>query len=136
MSADLPFLCGDCTPRHLRVPSGTALVHPNGAIGIATLMVAVADLIVSSTRYQALLDQPPHQSDGHAGGTRSAHWRVGDTELVLASPAHDDAEETTLKQLAGRGEGPYAFVVRVDHGEERSLDVGLTHGVRMSLVRV
>jgi catechol 2,3-dioxygenase-like lactoylglutathione lyase family enzyme len=38
---DLPFLCGDLTPRALRVPEGEARVHPNGATGVASLALAV-----------------------------------------------------------------------------------------------
>ncbi len=39
-SADLPFLCGDLTPRALRVPEGEVRVHANGALGVASLGIA------------------------------------------------------------------------------------------------
>src|SRR5581483_682481 len=36
---DLPFLCGDVTPRDLRVPGGSLRVHPNGVAGVAGLAI-------------------------------------------------------------------------------------------------
>lgn len=56
-SHDLPFLCGDQTPRALRVPEGDARVHPNGARGVASLALAVKDLDASLAHYRALLGQ-------------------------------------------------------------------------------
>ena len=53
---DLPFLCGDITPREWRVPAGTARVHPNGVRGVERVTVAVRDARASSARYGALLD--------------------------------------------------------------------------------
>jgi catechol 2,3-dioxygenase-like lactoylglutathione lyase family enzyme len=43
----LPFLCGDITPRALRVPDGAARKHANGAVGIATITIAVNDIHAS-----------------------------------------------------------------------------------------
>ena len=57
-SADLPFLCGDLTPRALRVREGEVRVHPNGITGIQAMVVGVADLAASQRRYAALLGQP------------------------------------------------------------------------------
>lgn len=52
---DLPFLCGDVTPRALRVPEGDLRRHPNGARGVARVIVSVSDLQISVQRYQQLL---------------------------------------------------------------------------------
>ena len=52
---DLPFLCGDVTPRALRVPEGDLRQHPNGALGVARVQVSVQDLEVSIERYRQLL---------------------------------------------------------------------------------
>lgn len=52
---DLPFLCGDVTPRELRVPTGEVRRHANGAVGIAKVSVAVSDPETSRARYRALL---------------------------------------------------------------------------------
>ncbi|NTU86090.1 MAG: VOC family protein, partial [Chloroflexales bacterium] len=56
---ELPFLCGDVTPRELRVPYGLAWRHPNGVSGIFRVTVAVRNLEVSAARYAALLGQRP-----------------------------------------------------------------------------
>ena len=52
---DLPFLCADLTPRALRVPEGEVRRHPNGAIGIDEVAVAVTDVEGSLERYRALV---------------------------------------------------------------------------------
>lgn len=52
---DLPFLCGDVTPRSLRVPEGDLRRHPNGARGVARVIVSVTDLSTSVQRYRQLL---------------------------------------------------------------------------------
>ncbi len=54
-TSDLPFLCGDITPRHLRVAEGAVREHANGVRGVASLTVAVNDLKASLQRYRALL---------------------------------------------------------------------------------
>lgn len=52
---DLPFLCGDVTPRDLRVPTGAAQQHANGVTGIARVLVVTRNLAESAARYRALL---------------------------------------------------------------------------------
>jgi hypothetical protein len=52
---DLPFLCGDVTPRSLRVPEGELRRHPNGARGVGRVKVSVSDLDTSVLRYRQLL---------------------------------------------------------------------------------
>ncbi len=72
-TTDLPFLCADLTPRPLRVPDGPALVHPNGAKGIQSLVVLVSDRTASLRRYQALLGQAPaSNSNSSPAGNDSA----------------------------------------------------------------
>src|SRR5262245_36633825 len=61
-TADLPFLCGDVTPRELRVPQGAVRQHSNGVTGIAGLTIAVNDLEPSVARYRALLGRDPIES--------------------------------------------------------------------------
>src|SRR5689334_16707634 len=56
---DLLFLCGDVTPRELRVPLGAARQHANGVTGVAGLSVAVTELPASVERYRALLGRGP-----------------------------------------------------------------------------
>ncbi len=51
----LPFLCADVTERTLRVPTGAARVHANGARGVATVTVAVRDMEQAAKEYAVLL---------------------------------------------------------------------------------
>lgn len=126
-SPDLPFLCGDITPRSLRVPHGAAHEHPNGARGIARLTVGVSDLRASAARYHALLGRPPSTQDDGA-----ATWSLGDTRMVLAAPG-DQADDALHHHLVQRGEGPFAVVLRADRGAQADLDPLLTHGVHLRL---
>jgi catechol 2,3-dioxygenase-like lactoylglutathione lyase family enzyme len=140
---DLPFLCGDVTPRGLRVPEGDARRHPNGVGGIAGLTVAVADLDASVARYQALLGQaptePPLSPPGFAAagpGARFAAFALGTAAIVLAAPDEGSAAGAALRDhLARRGEGPYALALRTDSAASAGrLDPARTHGVPIELI--
>lgn len=122
-SQDLPFLCGDLTPRALRVPEGQARVHPNGVTGVARLEVAVKDLQASLARWRALLGE---------GSTQQVSLGLGTTELVLAAPVQ--AAGLLAQRLATRGEGPYAVVLSVpQQAVAEGLDEVATHGVHIEL---
>ena len=142
-SPDLPFLCGDISPRALRVSESPAdRLHPNGCLGVARLDVAVQDLSTSLARYQALLGP-----DLPAGpvvvqeGMQQVKLTLGSTELRLLSPAPDPvtpqaegAEAQALKhRLATRGEGPCALVLRGGlSASQAELSDALSHGVALS----
>ena len=149
---DLPFLCGDLTPRELRVPGGEARRHANGALGVAQVAVAVRDLKVSLSRYRALLGS----GTGHAGregigigapaalpkkGLRTAVVTLGGTALVLMSPLDADAgthapvvAKALRERLATKGEGPCAIALGIAAGcRARTLDRGLAHEVEIEL---
>lgn len=120
-SADLPFLCGDVTPRELRVPHGPARQHANGVTGIAAVLVAAADPPASAARYRALLgsDAP--------GPT----FALGGGAIVLTDARSDAAAE----RLARRGQGPQALRLRTASvAHAGTLDVGRTRGVPIELV--
>ncbi len=136
---DVPFLCGDITPRDWRVPVGEARVHANGAAGVASLAVAVADLAVTRQRYLALLGP-----DAQVGplcvlpdsGLRLAQVQLGDTSLVLAERAGGAAAVGALGRcLTIRGQGPCAFSLRTG-GEQPAvvLDPALSHGAAIDTV--
>jgi catechol 2,3-dioxygenase-like lactoylglutathione lyase family enzyme len=55
LTRDLPFLCGDVTPREWRVPEGELRLHPNGATGVGRVVIQVNDLAASVQRYRQLL---------------------------------------------------------------------------------
>lgn len=96
----LPFLCGDITPRQLRVPFGYAWQHSNGVTGIANLNVVVADLVQSSAQYQALLGTGPHTAEAD-----KAVFNIGPATITLLqpNPQRDPALTTYLNR---RGPGP------------------------------
>jgi catechol 2,3-dioxygenase-like lactoylglutathione lyase family enzyme len=139
-TADLPFLCGDITPRSLRVPEGEARQHANGALGVAGITVAVADLDASAARYRALLGEPARTAQPAvlAGlGIRMAAVRLGAAQVTLASPANESgAAGAALRQhLAVRGEGPYALALVGEAGARTGpLDPTRAHGARLELV--
>lgn len=74
---DLPFLCGDVTPRELRVPGGDVHKHKNGATGISTLTVSVKNVAESAQRYTALLGTRSAMSPTSAG------FKVGNATILL-----------------------------------------------------
>ena len=80
---DLPFLCGDVTPREWRVPEGECRRHANRVRGIRTVIVAVADRDISAGRYAALLGTPA-----------AGEFAVGKTSIVVVQ-----------QPLPPRGEG-------------------------------
>jgi catechol 2,3-dioxygenase-like lactoylglutathione lyase family enzyme len=149
---DLPFLCGDVTPRALRVPEGADVrQHANGVVGIAGLTVAVRDITTSVQRYRGLLTTEMHSPGGpsHAvpptspvvpePGARVALLPAGQATVSLVAPAPaatDDPHAYPLHaHLAQRGEGPYALALRVeDAAQQTTLDTTQTHGVPLQLV--
>ena len=90
-TADLPFLCGDLTPRSLRVREGDVRRHANGASGIASISVLVADLPASLDRYQVLLGAAPVAPAVHvaAAGLWQAAFKLGPSWLVLVAAGID-----------------------------------------------
>lgn len=94
-TADLPFLCGDITPRALRVATDPAVrTHANGASGIQGLTVAVRDARASWRRYQALVNLPDSAAP------------EGDQTVEIALPGCT----LRLRQpTPARGEGPVAI---------------------------
>jgi catechol 2,3-dioxygenase-like lactoylglutathione lyase family enzyme len=135
---DLPFLCGDVTPRALRVPAGAVRQHPNGVIGISGLTIVVDDLEASVARYRALLGRDPVEQLAAAPGAHFAAFALGGATITLAAPSTDIApngEGSLRARLAARGEGPYALALRTGSAANAgSLDQGHTHGVPIELV--
>jgi catechol 2,3-dioxygenase-like lactoylglutathione lyase family enzyme len=141
-SPDLPFLCGDITPRALRVREGEVRTHANGVRGVASVTLVVHELAVSLARYRALLG--PQASSGSdivalpGLGVQQATLRLGGTALVLVSPQPDrtDAAAARLRGLlTRRGEGLLGAALSTTRptglGE---LPLALTHGARFELV--
>lgn len=114
---DLPFWCGDVTPRHLRVPKGDMRVHANGVTGIASVRIAVSDAEASASRYEAL-------AGSEAVSRHASHVQVAldGTMVEIAG----DAE-----YVAQRAEGPVSLVLRGP--SHATLDMTKTHGASISI---
>lgn len=132
--SDVPFLCGDVTPRALRVQEGTVRHHPNGVIGVSDLTVAVRDLDASLHRYAALLGvSAPSAGEIVVAGmpARGVTLPLGpDTTVTLASPTGEGG--LVAESLAARGEGPVALAFLGDR--PGPLAPSLSHGARLSIV--
>ncbi len=137
---DLPFLCGDLTPRTLRVPEGQARVHANGVQGVAAVTVAVADLDASLARWRTLLgvhaDEDVRTLAMPGLGVRQAVLRLGSTTLLLAAPGPDERESAALRQLlAASGEGVIGLALRGPAGcAAVALSRKQTHGAAIEIV--
>jgi catechol 2,3-dioxygenase-like lactoylglutathione lyase family enzyme len=142
-SADLPFLCGDLTPRALRVPEGDVRMHANGVLGVASLAVAVRDLDATLARYRALLGSSvSDDADTHIGepvavpgsNVRVAVIALGQSVLVLSSPRENGSGSSLDQRLAARGEGPYALVLHTDRPQATgTFDLAKAHGALIEL---
>jgi catechol 2,3-dioxygenase-like lactoylglutathione lyase family enzyme len=120
---DMPFLCGDVTPRELRVPQGELRTHPNGVSGIAGVTVVANDLWASAARYQALLGSE----------TAGPAFALGAASITLIAPIPGAGEQDPLRaRLNRRGEGPFALTLRGERAT--AFDPALTHGVPIDLV--
>ena len=137
-SHDLPFLCGDQTPRALRVPEGDARVHPNGARGVTSLALAVKDLDASLAHYRALLGEAqaanvsaPFLQPGT--GARVGTVTLGRSTLVLTQegPLPGAAGQSAGAQLGSRGEGPYALVLATEGAAPATPPTARTHGANI-----
>jgi len=136
-TTDVPFLCGDITPRDRRVPEGDVRRHANGTVAIVAVTVAVTNLTVSAQRYGALLADTFHPLILAGLGIQYASIRLGNVVVNLAAPLPGaGAGAATLRHhLDRRGEGPYALAFAVRAGcKEGPIDRSLTHGAHLELI--
>lgn len=119
---DLPFLCGDVTPRELRVPGGGLREHPNGVSGVAGLAILTADLAASAERYRALL----------AVDVGGPAFTIGGATLLLTQPADVPESDALRARLQARGAGPFALTLRGT--QAATFDLGRTHSVPIDVV--
>lgn len=156
---DLPFLCGDITPRALRVQHGALRQHANGVRGVASVTLVVDHLEVTLAGYQALLGKDalrtaPLRLAGT--GLRLASLALpahasehgvaqGGTRLVLLEPDSDSRAEAALSLsavLRQRGQGVLGFALHGGLGAEAlpwgaagELPRALTHGALIDYQR-
>jgi catechol 2,3-dioxygenase-like lactoylglutathione lyase family enzyme len=130
-SFDLPFLIQDQTPRGLRVPSGTAADHLNGAKGIIKITIAVNDLSTSRQRYDALTGAASIAgSFQKASETSNADYHI-ENAIVTLLAGNTTAE---IRQCLGSdSDRPYCVELLTDNPGYRGL-LGLSsQGARILL---
>lgn len=134
-SPELPFLCGDITPRALRVPEGAVRQHPNGVTGVASLTLAVGDLALSLAHYAALLGQPGERLPLTGLGLQLARFTLGAVSLLLVGPAtgpHGPAAQALHSALGGRQAGVVGLAL---HGPAAaSLSQTRSHGAAIEIL--
>jgi hypothetical protein len=119
-TTDLPFWCGDGTPRTLRVPEGDMRVHPNGVTGVASLKVAVSDVAESAGRYASL------------AGAESVKRTNGSARVTLGATTFElTGDAAAAAHVAQRGEGPMSLVLRGPAA--KALDTRLAHGATLAI---
>lgn len=105
---DLPFLVADDTPRDARVPAAPA--HPNGALGVAAVTLAVRDPAASAARWSRLLGSDP-QLGTDPDGRPARIFELGGATFYLVGA---DADPALLERVAARGEGVVLLALRAD----------------------
>lgn len=134
-TAELPFLCGDVTPRALRVPEGDLRRHANGVTGVAALTVAVGNVAAARAQYAALLGQPGELLPLTGLGLAQARFTLGSAMLLLAGPAvgaHGPAAQALHTALGGRHGGVVGLAL---HGPAAAvLSPTRSHGAPMEIV--
>jgi hypothetical protein len=131
VAPDLPFLCADVTPRDLRVPTGAAREHANGARGVAGITVAVDTLAPAGAHYTALLGATPTGDDAAAPGAARATFLLGTAEITLLAP--DGPDDPLHAYLAAGGARPYTLQLLARPGA-RPLDPAGLGGARISFL--
>jgi hypothetical protein len=122
----MPFLIEDLTPRSLRVPGGKATEHPNGARGIARLLLAVHQAANARASLATLTaGEKPESEPADA-------LRFGPHELKLVTPADDTGD--TRQRLGTLGPGPLA--IELGAASDRQIPPDLAQGARINLRRV
>jgi hypothetical protein len=132
---DLPFLCGDVTPRALRVPEGDLRRHANGVTGVAAVTVAVGDIAIACTQYAALLGQPGELLPLTGLGLAQARFTLGGAALLLVGPAagaHGPAAQALHAALGGRHAGVIGLALRGPAAA--MLSQTRSHGAAMEIV--
>jgi catechol 2,3-dioxygenase-like lactoylglutathione lyase family enzyme len=123
-----PFLIQDETPRAERIPRETA--HRNGAVGIATITVAVDNLATVQRWYQSVLEydrEPVKREELRAEGIG---FRIGPHIFEFVKPVTENSPLTDWMKV--RGPSPFSATLRTGSEKPGPLDKTLTHGAASS----
>jgi catechol 2,3-dioxygenase-like lactoylglutathione lyase family enzyme len=122
-----PFLIQDETPREERIPRETA--HRNGAVGIATITVAVADLSQVSHWYRSALGVDGTAVKHLDVDTQGVAFKISPHKLEFLTPG---GKGPLARRLEQNGPSPYAATLRSTAQKKPPFDPRLTHGAMLS----
>jgi catechol 2,3-dioxygenase-like lactoylglutathione lyase family enzyme len=126
----LPFLIEDLTVRSLRVPSGEAAIHSNGAQGVDAVVVAVPELQLAAQQFATLLGtEAPDPASDPLLAADVVTLPCGAVRIMLTSapagPIH--------AHLMRLGSGPYALFLRAERDTGDWLGLEHTGGALIRL---
>ena len=125
----VPFFIRDTTPRDERVPRDRT--HPNGAIGVRSLALAVSDTAALAQIYTNALGESAvsiERADLDAYGVRVM---LGPHELQLLAP--NSPAGPIADRIRTRGPSPFEVTLNLRGGKPGQLDPAATHGARIIL---
>ena len=115
-----PFLIEDDTPRAERVPRQTA--HANGAAGIATVTIAVAELTAPRRWYAAALGRPGVELARDDLAATGVRFTIGPHAIDLVTPR--PAVAGPLRAwLTARGPSPFSAALYTTGSDLASLTI-------------
>ena len=123
-----PFLIQDVTPRAERIPQDFR--HPNGASGIGTLTVAVAELANVQRWWETALGAAATAFTDEMVGARGIYFTAGAHTVEFLTPV--DSQSPLVDWLRTYGPSPYSATLRTDTSAPQLLDLALTHGANLS----
>jgi hypothetical protein len=126
-----PFLIQDVTPRTERIPQ--TFDHKNGAVGIETLTVAVAELSELQRWYDNALGNAGAVIVDETLHARGIRYRIGPHKLDFLVPL--SRQSPIADWLQTFGPSPYAATLYGSLPSRGAFDVNLTHGAHLSLVQ-
>jgi catechol 2,3-dioxygenase-like lactoylglutathione lyase family enzyme len=124
----VPFFIRDATPRDERVPRER--IHRNGAAGVETLAIVVADLDSTQSMFEKTLGRKGERIERDDLRGEGVHFPLGRHQLQLIRPC--DTSGVAAQRLRIRG--PCPVEVKLVGNESRVvLDIIRSHGARIAL---
>ncbi|MDQ3657833.1 MAG: VOC family protein [Chloroflexota bacterium] len=131
----LPFYCHSTNDITLRVPTGDATIHANGASGIHKIFIGVADLEQAAADYR-IVAGITFAEDAHEQpeANKWQQFRVGTYNIVLIEP--DEPASELARSIALRGEVPIEVALKSTNEQGSAVDPRLTHGAKLAILEV
>lgn len=130
----LPFYCHSTNDITLRVPTGEATVHANGASGIHKIFIGVADLEQAAADYRIVAGIAFNPTHAQPEANTWQQFRVGTYNIILIEP--DEPESELARSIAARGEVPIEVALKSTNEQGSAVDPSLTHGAKLAILEV